>query len=291
MTTQDSIQGFIFENLDIRGQIVHLTNSYTEILQQHPYPPVIQKLLGETLLAAVLLTGVLKFEGLLTIQFYGEGPIRLLAASCDNQFNVRGLSQFDEKVHESELEGSFGKGKLVITIAAKNLAKPYQSIIPIQHTSISDCLENYFMQSEQLFSKFKFVVTAHQASGILFQALPTTNPNMQQTIKQSAKDLYDHVSTESLLLSDNEALLLSLDAENEIRVFEHRAVQFKCSCNLEKMRQVIKMMGEVEAKSILSTNKNIEVCCEYCNAKHYFEKADVSEIFSNSLSSPLKKGE
>ena len=54
MAAQDITQRFLFENADVRGELVSADQSYREILAKHPYPQPVQALLGEMLAAAVL---------------------------------------------------------------------------------------------------------------------------------------------------------------------------------------------------------------------------------------------
>ena len=62
MTSRDRTQRFLFEEADIRGEIVQLDHSFREITDVHQYAPGVNKLLGEFLAAAVLLATTLKFE-------------------------------------------------------------------------------------------------------------------------------------------------------------------------------------------------------------------------------------
>ena len=70
----DHTQRFLFDDNDVRGEMVSLAESYQHVLAKHPYPQPVAQLLGEMLAAAALLVGTLKFEGLLILQ---AGPVVL----------------------------------------------------------------------------------------------------------------------------------------------------------------------------------------------------------------------
>ncbi|MFT4993156.1 MAG: molecular chaperone Hsp33, partial [Paraglaciecola sp.] len=72
----DQLHRYIFNNANVRGELVRLEDSYQAILDSGDYPPVIQKLLGELMAATSLLTATLKFEGDIAIQLQGEGPVK-----------------------------------------------------------------------------------------------------------------------------------------------------------------------------------------------------------------------
>ena len=71
----DQLHRYLFNKGNVRGEMVRLEKSFQAILNSYPYPPVIQKLLGELMAAASLLTATLKFEGDIAIQIQGEGAL------------------------------------------------------------------------------------------------------------------------------------------------------------------------------------------------------------------------
>ena len=62
-STSDRCHRFLFEEADIRGESVHLTRAYRDIVSLHQYPPGVSLMLGQFLAAATLLSTTLKFEG------------------------------------------------------------------------------------------------------------------------------------------------------------------------------------------------------------------------------------
>ena len=85
--------------------------------------------------------------------------------------------------------------------------------------------------------------------------------------------------TPNLLLSDNETILQALYPQDNVRLFEPESVMFKCTCNIEKMRAAVKILGLEEVEKIFLTNKTVEVRCDYCNHCYEFDRAGVTAIF------------
>jgi len=83
MASQDQFQRFIFEHSEIRGAWVQLSDSFREAASQAPYPPTVRQLLGESLVASVLMSSTLKFSGSLSIQAQGQGPLSTLMAEFE----------------------------------------------------------------------------------------------------------------------------------------------------------------------------------------------------------------
>ena len=123
--TKDNLQRFVFEDLGIRGQVLRLDQSFKTVLEKHSYPAQVRKLLGEILAASVMLSATIKLSGSVTLQIQGDGPVNLLLAQCDNKQQFRGLAKWQGKVLAGPLKKSLGNGKLVITLAAKELGKNY----------------------------------------------------------------------------------------------------------------------------------------------------------------------
>ena len=48
----DTLQRFMFENAPVRGELVHLENSWRNVLDRHDYPEVLRNLMGELCAAA-----------------------------------------------------------------------------------------------------------------------------------------------------------------------------------------------------------------------------------------------
>lgn len=279
MRQADTLQRFMFENADIRGEIAHCQQSFQTIMQQHHYPPQIQQLLGEVLLAALLLTSTIKFKGQLTLQFYGKGPIEMLVAKCDDQFHIRALAQFDPGALDQSLMDAFNAGKLVVTIQPDDKPKPYQSIIPIAGKSIAQCLEDYFAQSEQIPTRIWFAVNDDAAAGMLIQLLPGEQNTTRENFWSYATKIGETITDKELLALDNQTILHRLYHEEDIRIFEPSPVSFRCSCSIDAMKQAILLLGKAEAEQVLSEKQVLEVVCEYCNHSYTFDKVDVAEIF------------
>lgn len=70
-SNHDQLQRYLFANHAVRGELVSVNETYQQVLANHDYPPAVQKLLGEMLVATSLLTATLKFDGDITVQLQG----------------------------------------------------------------------------------------------------------------------------------------------------------------------------------------------------------------------------
>jgi molecular chaperone Hsp33 len=170
--TNDILHRFIFENEPVRGEYVKLDESVQTILAQHDYPPVIKKLLGESLCVAALLSAVIKFTGRLTVQFRGKGKLKLLLAQCDEQSQLRGLAKYDESITQEELAAAFTDGVLVIMLDSGVKGQRYQGVVEWKGDSLAESIEHYFQHSEQLATRIWLTSNEQSAFGYLLQVAP-----------------------------------------------------------------------------------------------------------------------
>ncbi len=279
MSESDSLQRFVFEHAPIRGEVVHLEQTWQKIVSQHPYPPMIKNLLGEAIVSCLLLASSIKFEGTLSLQFQGDARLSLLLVQCDNELNVRAFTKYTEALEIIDYAKAFLEGTMVFTINQYQQTQTYQSIVPIQATSMSENLMNYFAQSEQITTRVWLAVGEQKAAGMLLQLLPGQDTTQREQFWEYAVQLGQTVSEQELLNLDTPTLLYRLYNETDIRLFEPRQTRFKCHCTPEKMKQVLTVLGEEEAKELLQEQQTIDITCDFCNQQYHFDAIDVTMMF------------
>lgn len=287
MNKNDILQRFLFENASIRGEIVHLNTSYRSIINQHPYPVFIKKLLGEALVSISLLAAIFKLKGRLTLQFQSKGALKLLLVQCNDQLHLRGLVDAQKNITFDEMQASFQQGTLMVTLdldVAKG--KRYQGIVEWTGASLSASLENYFKLSEQLPTKIWLAVDENQAAGLLLQMMPKEESELIQDDWDRLVHLTHTLTDNELLTLDTKDLLHRLYVEEDVRLFPPESLQFKCECSLARSENAILLLGQKEAEQELKNKKNIVVTCEFCNHDYVFDAVDVALLFKKS-SDPL----
>lgn len=275
----DSLQRFIFEHASIRGEIAHLEESFKTIMNQRAYPPMVRNLLGEALVSCVLLAGSIKFEGDLSLQFQGDERLPLLLVQCDNALNIRGFAAFKDDLDIKDYAEAFLTGQMVLTINQYNQTQSYQSIVPISATSMAENLMYYFAQSEQIASRVWLAVDDERAAGMILQLMPGQDTVEREQFWEYAIALGQTVNEAELLELDNTTLLHRLYHETELRLFDARTICFKCRCTEEKMKEVLTVLGEEDAKELLKAKGTIDVSCDFCNKKYAFDAIDITMLF------------
>ena len=281
MTNNDTLQRFLFDNNDIRGEITTLSASYQDLLANQNYPPQVALLFGEFLAASSLLSTTLKNSGMITIQARGDGPISTVMAECTQGNKLRGIvrGDFDNIKDISSLKELLGSAILAITIEPEGKER-YQGVVPLDGENLSQCLEFYFYQSEQLPTKIKLSSNAESASGMLIQQLPSSiDAEKSADDWQNISVLFETLSsTEQLELSHNDQLY-RLFHEQELRLFEPQSLCFSCSCSRQRTESALISLGHDEVVDMSVTQGLIMITCEFCSQEYRFTSRDISELF------------
>ena len=281
MIEQDILRRFLFEDLGVRGEWVNLTASWQQAKAHQQENALTQQLLGQALVAVVMLSATIKFKGSMILQAQGDGDIKTLVAQASDERKIRGLIRSTTEVSSGSLETMFGQGRLVLTVDSGG-AKPYQGIVPLQGENLAAALETYFVQSEQLNTRLWLFADEHHAAGLLLQELPTDND--RETDWQYLEILANTLTEQELLTLDCKTLLYRLFHQEKIRLFEAEAIAFQCACSQQRIARTLRAMGKEELDSILQERDNIEVVCEFCGQQYKFDKVDVSALLQEENS-------
>jgi molecular chaperone Hsp33 len=279
MDACDSLQRFIFEHAEIRGEIARLEEAYQTIVEQRPYPPQVKFILGEALVSCLLLVGSIKFEGELSLQFQGNDALSLLIVQCDHLLNIRGFAKFKPDLTNEDYQHAFLDGQMTFTINQHHQTEVLQSVVPITSCSMSQNLMNFFSQSEQIATQVAIAIDNKHVVGMLLQLLPGQNTEQREEFWNYATKIGQTITPGELLNLPNKEILHRLYHETEIRLLIEKTAQFKCRCNPTKMANVLKMLGEDDVNQLLKEFPQIEVVCDFCNQKYYFDSIDVALLF------------
>ncbi len=316
---------FLFDGLPVRGAIVRLTDAWQEILKRRAtnnetgaYPAPVTELLGEMSAAAVLMQANIKFNGALVLQVFGDGPVKLAVVEVQPDFGVRATATIQGDVAAqaslSQMVNQNNEGRCAITLDPLDRLpgqQPYQGVVPLfgdqkeKLEKLSEVLEHYMLQSEQLDTTLVLAANMDVAAGILIQRLPLEGAGnlagkydaVEREAALGQSEDYNRISilakslkAEELLGLDIETVLHRLFWEEPLLRFEplvgETGPKFRCSCSRERVGRMIKGLGVQEVESILSERENIEVGCEFCGQQYHFDPVDAASLFTQVEASP-----
>lgn len=307
-TADNVIQPFQLESSGLRGRIVKLGSLLDDILTPHAYPEVVSHLVAENLTLSLLLSSMLKYEGIFTLQAQGDGPVRMLASDVTSSGAARACASFDAERLEktvsvlgeldspetsnNQLAQYLGKGYIAFTVdpASPDMER-YQGIVELKGASLVDCVQHYFSQSEQIMTGIKMAVGYRagkwRAAGIMLQKMPEEGgynaagrSNFEEDDWRRAMILMDSCTEDEFLspaLSPND-LLFRLFHEEGVRVFQPRAVHKECRCSQERVENILKMMSE-DDRDYMKVDGKISMHCEFCGTDYVFGDNDIKKLF------------
>ena len=287
MHDRDSLHRFLFEQYPIRGHLVHLDAAWRALIEHREYPQAIRDTLGEAVAASLLLAATVKFEGVLSLQLQGAGPVHLLLAQCTSGLGVRGLARYRDADAAGlvRIGDLIGGGNLTVTLETDAGAQRYQGIVPIAGERLAEVLQGYFDNSEQLPTRLWLHADAKRASGMLLQKLPGASslPASDAVLIEDAwrrvQLIAQTLTAEELHTLADAEILRRLFNEDDVRLFEPSPVYFRCRCSRDRVAGMLQGLGEAETRSVLAERGEVEVRCDFCNRAYVFDAVDVVQLF------------
>ena len=301
--TDDLVLPFQIEASRLRGRIVKLGPALDEILTRHKYPEPVARFLAETMALAVLLSSMLKYDGIFTLQTKGDGPIKLMVADITSVGDIRAYAQYDEDALKKAADdvaiapapALLGKGYIAFTVDQGPNTDRYQGIVELYGKTLADCVQHYFRQSEQIDTGLTVSVDqengngAWRAGGIMVQRLPQ-DPT-EKVLGSGHEDdwrramvLLSSTTGEELLSPDLAAsdLLFRLFHEDGVRVWQPKALRFGCRCSRERVADMLSSLPRDEVQELKIDDGRVEVVCQFCSTAYHFDDADLDRVYGKS---------
>ena len=320
---------FLFDGLPVRGAVVRLTGAWTEILARRKantdggqWPAPVRELLGEMAAAGALMQANIKFNGALVLQIFGDGPVKIAVAEVQHDLSLRATAKVVGEVPPdarlAQLVNVGNKGRCAITLDPKDKfpgQQPYQGVVPLHGDQrekihkLSEVLEHYMLQSEQLDTTLVLAADDKVAAGLLIQRLPVqgegnlknwgqtpnsdwqakleSDPNFSNEDEIGLNEDYNRISIlaaslkrEELLELDVDTILTRLFWEEKVLRFEPQVPRFACTCSRERVANMIRSLGRDEAEDIVAERGEIEVGCDFCGKQYRFDAVDSARLFA-----------
>lgn len=313
---------FMFEGLPVRGMLVRLTDAWQEILRRRQeaggYPAAVTELLGQMAAAATLMQANIKFNGALVMQIQGDGPVKLMVAEVQPDLGLRATATVQGTVADdvplSHMVNVNNRGRCAITLDPKDRLpgqQPYQGVVPLfgdrgeKLEQLSEVIEHYMLQSEQLDTRLVLAANDKIAAGLLIQRLPLQGEaNLagsgafgQQEDQIGLNEDYNRIALlagslkqEELLELDADTILRRLFWEEDVRRFDpltgDEGPRFACTCSRERVAGMLRTLGQEEVASVLAEQGQVEVGCDFCGAQYRFDPVDAAQIFLQAAAQP-----
>ena len=274
----DFSRRFTLENLEIRGQVVRLSDAWRGLIADRNYPSHVVSYLGEMACVSVLVGAGLKHQGRATLQIQGGAIAKLAVVDCTDALGIRGMASFETTACPATFAEWVSGGRVALTVAHAETGQMYQSIVPVSGLTVAECFEHYFDQSEQLPTHLWLAANEQGAGALLLQKLPKADakdPDGWARVEQLAAS----VRADELIMLDAEVLLQRLFHEEDVRLYEPKLVFSDCRRDEEKVKNMLRSLGRHELDATLAELGEIIVKDDMCNEEYRFDRAAVAALF------------
>jgi len=241
--------------------------------------------------AAVAVLAARMNDGALILQIQGNGPVRLLVVEVQPSMRLRATAKLRETAAIGadatlqQLTNPHGDARCAITLDPAGRGpgqQPYQGVVPLDGESIAQVLENYLRRSEQIESKLWLAADDTAAAGVLLQKLPqeggATKPDADAW--QRAGALTSTLEHDELLRLAPQELAHRLYWEEQLEHFPPMAPRFECNCSRSRSGRMLLALGREEVDAILAERGDVEITCDFCNARYAFDAVNVGHLFA-----------
>jgi len=255
--------------------VLQTTELVNEAIRIHKTNVGASRILGGLLTCGAYIASSLKEEsGGISITVKAKDGDGAASVSSDSQLNVRGYA-----------DGSCGStlvGGSLTVVREDGYSTPFNGTCEIESDNISDILETYYGQSEQIptaaaiYTEFDGSGACVWAGGVVMQLLPDAD---EQSI-QTAGDLFERYKNSGAKSRADDArriyksVFASFASGDVTEIYP----QYKCNC-ARKMPQVLASVGKAELIKICEEQGEVRVHCHYCNRDYIYDKETIEGAF------------
>ncbi len=281
---------------DMGGVVISAIDS-TDIVKRmeeiHKTSAVVSAALGRMLTASQLMASTLKSASdTITLRIKADGPIGLITVACDGRGHCKGYVENNvveiplRRDGKLDVGSAVGRNGQLYVVKDIGMKEPYVGSIPLESGEIAEDITAYYAYSEQIPTVCALGVLVNPdlsikcAGGYLLQLLPGATEEeislVESNIKnipsitnffESGHDVYDIINT-------------VMDGFNP-SILDETDVKYQCDCSRERVKKALISIGIKDLEMLRDEEDQIEMGCQYCDAKYYFTKKDLDNIIKS----------
>jgi molecular chaperone Hsp33 len=287
---EDYLIRAIATEVRVRAIACTTTELVKEGVRRHSASPTATVALGQALTGAALMGSLLKMRQRVAIKWGGHDPQQKILVESKSNGRIRGyvsgleIEDFLEQ-RQLDLPALLGPDSLLTVVKDLRLEELVKGAVSLPAGDVGDSLTFYLNQSEQVPS---LVVTSVQlaedgslaaAGGLLFQALPGYEGELLEQLRERLQEM---PPLAALLNSGQspEDVLAAVFGDVPFKVLAERPLAFECSCSYERIEQALIMLGREEIASILETEGQAVIDCQFCHEQYVVDRESLELLLA-----------
>ena len=241
------------------------------------------RVLGEAMVAALMMAAYLKGDERITLQIQAEQP--RLGLSVD----VTAAGEIRAQLRPPAVQvPTHGQLRGVMVVIKHNAQKElYRGATAIEEESLAAALGRHLRESSQVGAIIRLVCEVGadgavvQAGGLLVERLPPAEglPTL------SAEAFEAHYGDVRGMSGAAVAAVVRADGGGELlgaplAVMEQRPVIWRCRCSQERVEGMLAGLGADELRSMIEEDGGAEVTCHFCQERYVVDEARLRALLS-----------
>lgn len=296
----NKITKFLAYNKRVSVMCIDSSNLVEEIRRIHDLTPTTTAVLGRVATVSTLMSfmDLKDLTDNITIQIKGNGPIGTIIAICDlENLKKASIKICADNPHlelplkqngKIDVAGAVGKSGFINIIRENELTNgKYNGVSPLVTGEIAEDFTEYFAKSKQQPTVLALGVLVDKdgvkrAGGYIINLMPDATEQEIAKIEQAI----NKTKPVSELLNKGlslEEIAKQITGDENIEIIEEDLdVEFKCTCNKDRIERGIISIGKEEIQKIIEEDGKLEAECHFCHRKYVFSKNELEALKKKS---------
>jgi len=242
--------------------------------------------IGRTLSAAIMLaSGVKNDQASVTLRINGGGEIGSVIAVAlpDGSGRVTATNPTADAPRKPngklDVGAIVGANGMLTVIRDMGSGEPYIGAAELVSGEIGDDVTQYLLISEQRASAVGLGVLINEAilsaGGFIVSLLPGAPESLIDTLELNIADMGNVTDILNSADSSPETLVNAVLRGIAWTEVTNQSVEYRCNCTRERVLEALAGIGDEETRDIEQKGEDIEVTCQFCDAKYYFTPSEV----------------
>jgi molecular chaperone Hsp33 len=291
-----AILPFFLPRHPVRGRLVRVGPLTEALVGRHRHHECVAQLAAEALALVAGLASALRFQGSLSLQIKGDGPVSPLHADCTETGALRFYARTDEARLTALLDGLpapnaaslLGQGYLAFTVDPGAGRERHQGIVASSGASLEEMALAYFRESVQLAGLVRLAAgqgaDGWRAGALILERIASSGDKEASRDRGDQEEAWRTATALASTLSDAELLDDRLASERLLYRLFHgegvlieapRPLAYGCRCTRARLSTILDGFG-IEDLDEMTTDGAIVMTCEFCNLDFRFSRAEIN---------------